>query len=551
LAFGDMPIFGAASAASAGRDPGAATRGVAPQTLHLLEMERERARERRDAAERKRKAALEGSGQSTTPGVLPFEDFDLRAAPVADGAGTPLLRRSLTSGPGEYDLIVGWIDPAARDAATSVRVVKRPLTLPIASTTEFGLSSVILADRVDVREVPLLPEQQSAHPYSIGPTEISPARDAVLSNDERLALIFQVINARASAIGKPDVVVGFRVFRTTPAGQESMGFLNPQMYNAETLPPDFDLRKGHPVFVAVGVPLGSFKRGAYRIVITADDRLGEASATGEMTFTVAATPDALLREAPALAPPFRREDVLTPPILDMVVNRLRPRLPSNALTLAFDAIAARRFIDLVRADAVGADEAAIRATLRAFALYALGDTPAAVSAPLRQALSLLAVRGPAHLLIGASRALEGNDREAVAAWTEAMETGLAEPVLAPVIIDAYVRAGELSQAIAVGERARESTPADPALTRRLAAAYLAAGREADALTVLDPYLAATPGDHEAEWLRLHAWFSGIVHRRGVNLGATTSARFQELAAAYVGANGRYAGLAKEWSDAVK
>jgi hypothetical protein len=550
LAFGDMPIFGAASAASAGRDPGASTRGVAPQTLQLLEMERERARERREAAERKRKAALEGVGSSTPTGVLPFEDFDLRAIAVDDGTGTTLLRRGLTAGPGEYDLIVGWVDPAERDAASAITIVRRPLSLPIASTTEFGLSSVILADRVDVREVPLTADQQSAHPYSIGPTEIAPARDAVLSNDERLSLIFQVFNARPSADGKPDVVVGFRVFRTTPTGQESVGFLNPQMYNAETLPPEFDLRKGHPVFVAVGVPLGTFRRGAYRIAITADDRLGEASAMGELSFVVAPTPAALLREAPTLAPPFRREDVLTAPVLDRIIDRLRPQSPSSALSLAFGAVEARRFIDLVREDAVAADESAIRATLRALALYALGDTPAAVSAPLRQALTLLTVRGPAHVLIGASRALEGNDREAIVSWTEAAGTGLSEALLAPLIIDAHLRAGEHSQAIALGERARHSAPADPALTRRLSAAYLGAGRESDALKVLDAYLATAPDDREAEWLRLHALFSGIVQRRVVDAAGGSSTRFQELATAYITANGRHAALAKDWSDIV-
>jgi hypothetical protein len=543
LAFGDMPIFGAASAASAGRDPGASTRGVAPQTLQLLEMERERARERREAAERERKAALEGTGQTGTRGVLPFEDFDLRATAIADASGMPMLRRSLTAGPGEYDLIVGWLDPAARDAAASIRVVKRPVSLPIASTKEFALSSVIVADRVDVREMPPTAEQQSANPYSIGATEIAPARDSVLTNDERLSLIFQVINAQPSIDGKPDVVVGFRVFRVTPVGQESIGVLNPQMYNADTLPAEFDLRKGHPVFAAVGVPLASFKRGDYRIQITADDRFGGVSAMGDTSFTVVATPMALLREAPPLAGAFRREHVLTSAILDALAASLQPRSPSSALTTAFEAVRAGRFVELVRDDAVSTDEAAVRATLRGLALFALGDTPAAVSLPLRQAMDQLSSPGPAHLLIGASRAIEGNDREAAAAWRTAATTGLDERFLASLLVDAYLRAGDTAAAAMLADRFREST--EPSLTRRVAAAYIAAGREPDALAVLDAHLARATSDDQAQWLRLRALFSGIVQRR-----IADTARFLELAAAYVGANGRHAALAKDWSAIV-
>jgi hypothetical protein len=129
---------------------------------------------------------------------------------------------------------------------------------------------VIVADDVSLREVPIAPDQQTAHPYSIGRTEIVPARDQSLTTDERLALVVQVINPRSGPDGKPDVAVGFRLQRRTPAGHEQIGTLPPQVFNRTTLPADFDAAQGHPIFAAVAV-LASFKRGDYRIEVMADD----------------------------------------------------------------------------------------------------------------------------------------------------------------------------------------------------------------------------------------------------------------------------------------
>src|SRR5688572_8292594 len=65
IAFGDMPTFGAGAIAN---------RGPGPQSLGLLDMERERAREQREARERARKAELEGAATDRGPNqLLPFE----------------------------------------------------------------------------------------------------------------------------------------------------------------------------------------------------------------------------------------------------------------------------------------------------------------------------------------------------------------------------------------------------------------------------------------------------------------------------------------------
>jgi hypothetical protein len=297
LAFGEMPVYGPAGIAQRGA-------GQQAQNLQLLELERERAREKREEQERARKAALEGEemARGARP-LLPFEDFDFAARAVVDANGAPVLRRSLTTGPGEYELVVAWAD-ANTNSAESVHVARRSISLPPASTTGLALSSVIVADDVSVRDEPVAPTEQASRPYSIGGTEITPASDQVLTPEERLALLVQVINARGNAAGKPDVAVGFRIFRQTNTREENIGSLAPQSYNELTLPLDFDVAKGHPLFAAVAIPLRTFKRGEYRVEITANDRIAGVGVTTDTLFTVTATPAALLVEAPPLVAPF-------------------------------------------------------------------------------------------------------------------------------------------------------------------------------------------------------------------------------------------------------
>jgi hypothetical protein len=543
IAIGDMPTYGAGGIAT--RGPGAT------QNLQLLELERERAREKREAQERARKAALEGTDTARPPRpLLPFEDFDAQALVGSDGRGAPILQRSLTAGPGDYELTVAWVDPQAANPASATRVVRRSLMLPPASST-FALSSVIVADSVTVREAPVPTTEQAAHPYSIGPTEIVPARDHTLTTDERLSLVVQVINAQGSATGKPDVAVGFRVLRTNGGSEELVGTLAPQTYNDSTLPADFDVAKGHPIFAAVAVPLQTFRRGEYRLEISANDRMADTGTTTDTSFTVVAAPAALLREAPALATPFRREDLLHPNVLDEITSSLRPRAPSAALLEALTIARERRFVELVRDDAIPAEEAGARSALRALALYALGDTPSSLAAPLRLAEQLAASPVAVHIIAGGLRALEGNDRDALAAWNAALLAGADTPVLAPLMVGAWLRLGDTGEAVAVGRRGLSGNAADGRLACPAAAALLVAGQYADAFEVLEPVLAQHPGDLDAQWLALQALFSGFVSGKAPGAAVAGRTRFAALAEAYIAANGRHAALARDWARAVE
>lgn len=407
IAFGDMPTFGAGSVAT--RGPGAQS-----QTLQLLELQRERAREKREAEERRRRAELEGAGMrtaATTPALLPFEDFDVRALDSPVPGTPPVLRRSFTAGPGEYELAVGWADPSARDIATSVRVARRRIVLPPASTTELALSTPIVADAVSLRDTPRGPSDQTAFPYSLGALDIVPARDHRLTPEERLTVVVQVINARGTPDGMPDVVVGFRVFRRDGSAERLVGTLVPQRYNVETLPPDFDVRLRHPIFAAVGVPLRDFRRGEYRLEISAQDRLAGRGVTTDVSFTVAATARTLLAEAPPLAARFDANRIAA-----TLRQLLAAAEPEDAVRIMNGAQRASEGRDreaiALWEEAAPRTDRTLLAPLLVGALLRMGDTPRAAQAA-REALEHGGDPHPLAAQLAAAEILAGRRAEAL------------------------------------------------------------------------------------------------------------------------------------------
>ena len=468
IVFGEMPVYGAGSIAARGP-------GQQAGDLQLLRLERERARERREAEERERKAALEGTATRPRDALFPFEDFAVDTTVPPAAGGPAVLRRSLTAGPGEYDLYVAWAAPEKGARTTPVRVMKSTLKLPPALTTELGVSTVILADAVSTLESPYPADQQSAHPYALGALEIVPARDAVFTNDERLAVVFQVMNARANPTGKPDVAVTFQLFRVTSPGEQSVGMLNPQTYNEATLPADFDLGKGHPIFAAMAAPLKTIGRGDYRLQIMATDKISGRSAVGDATFKVVATPTTLLAAAP-VGIPFEKNAMLDPAVLREAVALLRADGMTPALAGALVAASEARFVDLLREDppsprsdpagsgAASASEEGARTTLRGVGLYALGD-PRMARTMLGQAMQRLTPNPVAQLFLGACRALEGNDREAIAAWQAAVDAGVPATLAAPFLLDAYLRLGDAARAGEMAKAAQASGSTHPAIAR--------------------------------------------------------------------------------------
>jgi hypothetical protein len=540
IAIGEMPAFGAGAIGVRG-----STASAGSMDLKLMAMERERARQEQEDRDKQRRAELEGKTTGLRD-VLPFEDFDLASKSNA-ADGTRQISRAFTAGPGTYELYIGWVDTSAPKPAATIRVLKRPVTLPPATASGLTLGSVIVADNVQARAVPYAPAEQAAHPYAIGPTEITPARDAVFTRDERLAVAFQVINAVASDTGKPDVVAAFRVVRVDGDREVPVASLNPQTYTEASMPSDFDLRLGHPLFVAVAAPMATVPRGEYRLKILVTDRRAGVSRTADADFRIIGTPLSLLAEAPPLGRPFQREEALTDAVLSAVVHALTPASPSPALQRALGAASARRFIDLLVEEPVPPAEQGARAALNGLALYTIGDASAVVQ--LQRALTLGAPAAPVQFLIGAARATQKRDPDAIAAWQLALDSGLPSAVVTPLLVEAHLRRGEGPRAAALIATELAGRPADGVWARPLAATHLAAGRDRDAIAVLDARLSQDPADPDATWLQLQALYGSLV--RGTSKTAGDRQRFTTATQAYIAAGGANAVLAAEWGAMVQ
>ena len=532
IVIGEMPMMGAAGLNTV-RPP----TSTGSNELRLMALERERARQEQEDRDKQRRNEYEGK-QVTARDTMPFEDFDLASGSMRGGAR--VITRAFTAGPGDYDLFLAWADPAAPKPAATVRVVRKAITLEPARTLGLITSSVIFADSVSVRPAPYSPAEQASHPYSIGLMEIVPAPTTRYGRENSLSVALQVINAQSNEVGMPDLTVNFRIVRLTGERESAFASLNPQSYNASTLPPGFNLKLGHPLFAAVTAPLATLTRGEYRLKVAVHDRVANVVANTDADFSVIGTPASLLAEAPALGRPFRREAVLDAAVLAPVIDALRPASPSPALSRALAIAKTARPADLLIEEPVPAAEAGIRTALTALALFSIGDASAA--SQFQRALDQNAPIAPTQFLLGAARALQSRDPDAIAAWQTAIATGSAPPITPLLLIDAYLRRNDLQKA---SELAATNAPADAGWTRSVASTHIAAKREPEAIALLNTHLAAHPDDQDARWLLLHGLYSQFV-RSGKPLPAADAERFTSNARAYVDAKGPNSALAHEW-----
>lgn len=528
MVIGEMPAMGAGAIGARG------AAAVGSADLQAMDLQRERARQRRDDDERKRRAALEGAAVNST-NVLPFEDFEFTAA-SAFADGTRTIQRAITAGPGEYDLIVAWAASTQSVKPLRISVARQRMTLSPA-TTELALSSIIVADRVGVRAIPYSAAEQRGHPYSIGATEITPARDTVFTPDERLAAAFQIVNPAPDAAGKPDVIVNLRVARINGTREEQVASLSPLVYNAASLPADFDVRLGHPLISALAVPLATIPRGTHRLLITVEDRVAKAVVSSRAEFTVVGSAASLLAEAPPLGPRFDLAAALDPSIVGIVIDRLAPAAPSAALAKALTTARSGRFADLLIEDRVPADEQGIRSVLTGLAFLSLGDLGAISQFERAQAQNV--DKASIDYLLGVARATQNRDAEAIERWTAAHAAGLPRRVVDRVLTEAYLRRREFARA---SEIVRDiDANAEPAMVRALAATRIGERREVDAVAILDALLAKSPDDQDTRWMLVHALYSGIVAAPG-----SPRERFVSEAQRYIDAKGRHSALAADW-----
>ena len=210
----------------------------------------------------------------------------------AASATAPLYRGvgALSIEPGTYDLYIAFRErtgAAAPEGGVKVGLLKQEFTVP--DLSGFSTSSIILTDKVDVLNEPLSPERQRENPYTLGVLKLLPSIDNKFVKSGELNMFFWIYGAGVDAQAKkPHVVVEYNFHQKTADGEKFFNRTEPQIMNAETLPPNFDLAAGHQLTGSLAVPLTSFPDGEYRLELKITDKTSGQTIAREATFAVAA-----------------------------------------------------------------------------------------------------------------------------------------------------------------------------------------------------------------------------------------------------------------------
>jgi len=232
------------------------------------------------------------TGPSGTSEAYPFEDAYITTGELGGLGQTLRFRRAFAVPAGDYDVYLAIRERPAADTADAgepfaAAVLKTPVSVPDYWGGTLTTSSIILADRVEPLTAPVSPELQRDRPYVIGSTELHPAGDDVFGRTEELTVVFQVYNPEFGPDRKPDVTVEYAFLRQAPDGEVPFNNMQPQRFNTETLPPNFDPENGYQIAAGWTVPLDAFPEGRYRLAITVIDNLADARVTRDLSFTVA------------------------------------------------------------------------------------------------------------------------------------------------------------------------------------------------------------------------------------------------------------------------
>jgi hypothetical protein len=226
--------------------------------------------------------------REAAPVVYPFENlYTLKIK--GSSRGQQVVSRAFDAVGGEYDVYVVVAERArgTKDPALGrMGGLKQSLTVPDFWGSDLTTSPVLLVDRIDPLSAPLSQEQQVERPFALGGMEVTPAGDHAFTKTEELFPIFFVYNSGVNDDGKPHLEVEYHFHHKVEGNEKFFNRTNPQVVNASTLPPQFDVRAGHQVMVAQAVPLQSFPEGDYRLEIKLTDKLSGKSLSRDVAFTV-------------------------------------------------------------------------------------------------------------------------------------------------------------------------------------------------------------------------------------------------------------------------
>jgi hypothetical protein len=82
------------------------------------------------------------------------------------------------------------------------------------------------------------------------------------------------------------VRVEYRLFQQNFSGERLLGATAPQLFDASTLPADFDVRRGQQLAAVQSLPLEAYKPGTYRFAIRVTDQHSGATTEESVRFVL-------------------------------------------------------------------------------------------------------------------------------------------------------------------------------------------------------------------------------------------------------------------------
>ena len=222
--------------------------------------------------------------------------------------GQPLsLTRGFAVPPGRYRVAVVLREapetlqtPMAARKAGSVVL---DLAVPDFWTGELAVSTVMLADRVELLKEPIPPGEIDEDPYVVGSHRIHRAQTPVFGRNRELVVVFLIYNPAVGADKHFDVQVDYHVYRkdqggadqgSSPsegrggrAGERYVTRTTPQRFNPSMMGSRFDAAAGTPILAGQGILLSGFDLGDYRLEITVTDLLSRKTLSRDVAFAVA------------------------------------------------------------------------------------------------------------------------------------------------------------------------------------------------------------------------------------------------------------------------
>jgi hypothetical protein len=201
------------------------------------------------------------------------------------------ISRGIALPPGEYEVFVAIKDKATdqrNQPPAKVGLLRRPLSVPDFNKAELASSSVILANSIEPLQAPPPADQQQDNPYTFGILKVVPVAEPKFPKSGELQFVFWVYGASQDANRKPDVQIDYNFHQKTAEGEKYFNKTAPQLLNAQTLPPQFDMAAGHQLLGNLSVPLASFPVGDYRIEIKITDKPSGKTLTQNVMFSVVA-----------------------------------------------------------------------------------------------------------------------------------------------------------------------------------------------------------------------------------------------------------------------